>query len=362
MISKTNMPEMAMNIISWNVLHGHTRNPRAMEHDPAGSSSGTAAGIAAGFASCGLGSDTSGSIRLPANACGLVGMRPSLGRWPGEGIVPITRRNDTAGPLGVCVADVALLDAVVMNEAPVQVESANTVLSGLTIAIPDDWIKQAPKPIPAPLLQGLDAAVGALESGGATVLRDSRSFVESVVSLRHALTPEAQSFCHADLQWYLDQHQDRPEHLQTAQQVREKMTKCRTLYEEHPEDPTVVEKLYEKLDADAVAQEAAYVAWLESAGADALLVPSTANELVCNTSWGTDESPSVGKDFLSIAHFCKDLNSIHIPSISLPVPSVKCTQLGCEELPVSVMLLGKPNADRELLSFALALEQVVGGQ
>lgn len=111
-------------------------------------------------------------------------------------------------------------------------------------------------------------------------------------------------------------------------------------------------------------QESAYVAWLDQVGARALLVPVTTCEPVSNKGW-TVETIEQGKmpevPFNAIAWFTKDLNSIHIPSITLPVHSVKCQQAGCESLPVSVMLLGRPNEDRELLAMALALEQAMKG-
>merc|ERR1711920_320696 len=203
-------------------------------------------------------------------------------------------------------------------------------------------------------MEGLEKAVLALESAGSTVVRESRSFVEPVVSRRVALAPpgHVRSFCHADLQWYLDQHKDRPEDIRTAARVHEKMKNSRIFYEA-PDDPSVLSALYETLDADAVAQEAAYVAWLDSVGAKALLVPATTCEPVCNKEWTKDERPKYSPDFGAIAWFTKDLNSMHIPSITLPVHSVKCKQAGCETLPTSVLLLGRPNEDRELLAIAL---------
>jgi indoleacetamide hydrolase len=82
---------------------------------PGGSSSGTGAGIASGVASCGLGSDTGGSTRIPAEACGIAGFRPSFGRYNDEGIIPFWTDRDTIGPMGATVSDIALLDSVIMG-------------------------------------------------------------------------------------------------------------------------------------------------------------------------------------------------------------------------------------------------------
>jgi len=305
-------------------------------------------------------------IRLYSPPCDCLWTRwlpASLSRWPGEGIVPITRKNDTAGPLGVRVADVALLDSVVMSETMMQISSASSVLNGLSIAIPTDWINQAEakgKLVAASYAEGLEKAAAALERAGATVVRDSRDFYQSVVSIRDALAGgHPKSFCHADLQWYLDQHKDRPQTIQTAAQMHEKMVNAKIFYET-PENPLELAALYEKLDTDAVAQEAAYVAWLDMVGARALLVPPTTCEPISNEEWSKEQMPTV--PFSAIAWFTAHLNSIHIPSITLPVRSVRCKQVGCEMLPANVMLLGRPNEDRELLALALALEQALDEQ
>ncbi|MFD2414755.1 amidase [Amycolatopsis pigmentata] len=112
-LGKTTMPDFAM---SW---HGHssrsgiTGNPYDLSRDPGGSSSGTAAAVSAGLAVAGVGSDTGGSIRIPASFCGLVGIRPSVGLVSRHGVAALVREQDTPGPLARSVADVAvLLDAM----------------------------------------------------------------------------------------------------------------------------------------------------------------------------------------------------------------------------------------------------------
>ena len=114
-IAKTNMPELAGSLHGFNPLHGHCWNPYGLGYSPGGSSSGTAASIAAGIVPAGLGSDTMGSLRIPADRCGITGMRPSAGRYSTIGCVPLGR-VDTPGPMGRSVADVALLDAVMVSE------------------------------------------------------------------------------------------------------------------------------------------------------------------------------------------------------------------------------------------------------
>ncbi len=96
--------------------HGATRNPYDQTRSPAGSSTGTAAAIAARMAPAGLGTDTGGSVRNPAAWCGIDGFRPSMGRYSQAGVVPISWTRDTPGPMARSVADLALLDGIISGE------------------------------------------------------------------------------------------------------------------------------------------------------------------------------------------------------------------------------------------------------
>ncbi|MBV9822633.1 MAG: amidase [Actinobacteria bacterium] len=96
----------------WSAVGGQTRNPFDPDRNTSGSSSGSAAAVAAGLAPLAVGTETDGSIVSPAGVCGVVGFKPTLGRIPGAGIVPISSRQDTAGPMARTVADAAALFAV----------------------------------------------------------------------------------------------------------------------------------------------------------------------------------------------------------------------------------------------------------
>jgi len=113
-LGKTNLHELASGITTISSLGGQTRNPYDPTRNPGGSSGGTGAAIAANFAAAGLGTDTCGSIRIPAAYNSLVGLRPTLGLSSRAGVVPLSHSQDVAGPLARTVADVAvLLDATV---------------------------------------------------------------------------------------------------------------------------------------------------------------------------------------------------------------------------------------------------------
>ena len=110
--AKANMHELAFGITNNNAVTGPARNPWDPLMIPGGSSGGTAVAVAARMMPGGLGTDTGGSVRLPAALCGLAGFRPSVGRYSGAGIIPISHTRDTAGPIARTVADLRLLDAV----------------------------------------------------------------------------------------------------------------------------------------------------------------------------------------------------------------------------------------------------------
>jgi Asp-tRNA(Asn)/Glu-tRNA(Gln) amidotransferase A subunit family amidase len=114
---KNTMHELAFGITSNNTAFGAVRNPYNPHVIPGGSSGGTAVAVAARLAPAGIGTDTGGSIRLPAALCGVSGLRPTLRRWAQEGIVPIASTRDTAGPIARSVSDLRILDSVAVGDA-----------------------------------------------------------------------------------------------------------------------------------------------------------------------------------------------------------------------------------------------------
>ncbi len=103
-IGKTNLHEWAFGVTSQNPHYGGVLNPRAPGRVPGGSSGGSAAAVAAGLCDWAIGSDTGGSIRIPASFCGVVGFKPTVGSVETEGAVPLSRTLDTLGPLAPDVA------------------------------------------------------------------------------------------------------------------------------------------------------------------------------------------------------------------------------------------------------------------
>jgi len=108
-MGKTNTHEIALGITGNNPHYGTTRNPWDITRIPGGSSSGSAIAVATGMALGALGTDTGGSIRIPASLCGVVGFKPTFGRVSLRGVFPLSWNLDHVGPLAKCVKDAALL-------------------------------------------------------------------------------------------------------------------------------------------------------------------------------------------------------------------------------------------------------------
>lgn len=114
LLGKTNLSEWANyrsshSTSGWSGRGGQTRNPYVLDRNPSGSSSGSGAAVAASLCAAAVGTETDGSVVSPSSMCGIVGIKPTIGLIPGQGIVPVSHRQDTAGPMARTVADAALL-------------------------------------------------------------------------------------------------------------------------------------------------------------------------------------------------------------------------------------------------------------
>jgi aspartyl-tRNA(Asn)/glutamyl-tRNA(Gln) amidotransferase subunit A len=134
-IGKTNLHEFAFGTTNEDSAFGPARNPHDPSRSPGGSSGGSAASVAAGMALATIGSDTGGSIRIPAAACGLVGLKPTYGEVSVEGVVPLSPTFDHVGPLAQSVADACLVYHALLGD-PAALPPAPMPISGLRLAVP----------------------------------------------------------------------------------------------------------------------------------------------------------------------------------------------------------------------------------
>jgi aspartyl-tRNA(Asn)/glutamyl-tRNA(Gln) amidotransferase subunit A len=116
LVGKTNLHEFAFGTTNEDSAFGPARHPLDPARSPGGSSGGSAASVADGMVYASIGTDTGGSIRIPAAACGIVGLKPSLGEVPTDGVVPLSATMDHVGPLCRTVADAAIVYGVLRGE------------------------------------------------------------------------------------------------------------------------------------------------------------------------------------------------------------------------------------------------------
>ncbi len=200
-IGKCNLHEFAFGTTGEDSAFGPARHPLDPDRSPGGSSSGSAVSVAAGMAWASVGTDTGGSIRIPAAACGVVGLKPTFGEVPCDGVVPLAPSLDHAGPLARCVADVRLVFRALRGTDPALPAAREPVTRRLG----------CPRPF---FLDRLDAEVRATFEQAAERLRDAGWDVrdapvghaeDTPAVCLHLLLPEAAA-AHAH---GLDRHADR---------------------------------------------------------------------------------------------------------------------------------------------------------
>lgn len=178
-IGKTNMDEFAMGSSTETSAFGTTRNPHDTTRVPGGSSGGSAAAVAAGFAPLALGSDTGGSIRQPAALCGVVGMKPTYGTVSRYGLIAFASSLDQIGPFAASVADAALLFDVIGGHDSLDSTSLNRPTPRV-LSVLDDGVDGMRVGVLTEFLDGADPDVVARVRQAADALAAAGARVEEV--------------------------------------------------------------------------------------------------------------------------------------------------------------------------------------
>ncbi|NLI13537.1 Asp-tRNA(Asn)/Glu-tRNA(Gln) amidotransferase subunit GatA [Pelotomaculum propionicicum] len=197
MVGKTNLDEFAMGSSTENSAFFTTRNPWDTSRVPGGSSGGSAAAVAAGEAVCSLGSDTGGSIRLPASFCGVVGMKPTYGAVSRFGLIAYASSLDQIGPFTRDVTDCALMLNIICGHDPLDSTSADfqapdytqfliNDVRGMKIGVPEEYMAEGI----APEVHGLiRKALELLESLGANVEYTTLPHTEYALPTYYLIAP-----------------------------------------------------------------------------------------------------------------------------------------------------------------------------
>jgi len=142
-VGKTNMDEFAFGPTGETSAFGSTQNPKDTDYTPGGSSSGSAAAVAAGAADLALGTDTGGSVRIPASFCGVYGFKPTIGRIPLHGVIELARSLDTVGLLGRDLDSIQQGFTVLsgVDNQSADTKERNHVLEDLQIGVPEQYFE-----------------------------------------------------------------------------------------------------------------------------------------------------------------------------------------------------------------------------
>lgn len=352
-VATTNMHELAFGISGFNPTYQTgpqpgVRNPYDPSRFAAGSSSGTGALVGAGAVTAGLGTDTGGSVRLPAAVNGVSGLRPTLGRYPNEAIVPISRSRDTAGVIAASVADIALLDGIITGESGVE----QVALDGLKLGLP------------APFLDGLDADVQAVWDSVIERLRGAGVVLTALDASRIAELNDAVSFpvvfgeAGPHLRDYLARHAPGISIDDVVAAIASADVKA--VYESivlpaklPTPDGSLVDLpplMREALAVSRPALIAAYQALFAQSGVDALIFPTT--PCVAAPAGPESSAPEVFSAFIR--------NVDPASNAGLPGLSVAAGLGPVTGLPVGIELDGPADSDRRLIAIGMAIETLLG--
>ena len=326
-VGKTNMTEFAYSTLGLNPHYGTPRNPCDPARIPGGSSSGAATAVAYGYSMASIGSDTGGSIRIPAAFCGAVGFKPTQSRIPRGGMFPLSRSLDSIGPIASSVACCAMLDAVMAGEAPSRVPTIPA--DGLRLAIPTQYLTVGLDQVVG---RAYELALGRLSAAGVRLVETTLAGLDAlddIEALGGLIGPEA----YAVHRPYLAQHRERY-------------------------DPRVRSRLEESAHATAADYLAASslrdtaidaLDW-STHGFDAVLAPTVAvapplfDEL--------DTESNYRRVNRVVRRNAAAFNFLDRCALTLP-----CHEPG--ELPVGLMVVGERGQDARLLSVGMALERVL---
>jgi Asp-tRNA(Asn)/Glu-tRNA(Gln) amidotransferase A subunit family amidase len=346
-LGKNTLHELAHGTTCENAAWGPVRNPYDRTRIPGGSSGGTAAAVAARIAPAGVGTDTGGSVRIPAALCGIAGFRPSTHRYPQDGIVPISHTRDTAGFLARTVADLALLDGVVCGGARALGAAS---LAGLKLGVPRGLFYHGLDPALAALtetaLARLTAAGAVLVEADVAGLEGRVGRVAGVISdyefPRDLAAYLAASGSGITLEAVIAELAGADLRQTFAHEVR------------GPRAPSASDYRH-ALEVGRPAIQAAFAAHFAAHAIEAVVFPTTAQP-----ARPIGAGPEIEIGGKRVKAFAADLRNPRpatvagLPALSLPIG------LTAQGLPVALELDGPAGTDRRLLAIGGALEALFG--
>lgn len=342
-LGKLNMTELALGQFGDNAHHGDVQNPWRIGHVSGGSSSGSGAAVAAGLALGALGSDTGGSIRLPAACCGVAGLKPTYGRVSRAGVMPLSWSLDHLGPLAPTVRDVALLLGVIAGHDPRDATSSHRPvpdyvaaldrpLPPLAVGVPENYYFDGVEPEVA---RALDRALSTIEALRVTVQRVRVPDPAILVGCANVLARCESAAIHARVV------KERPQELQETVRSRIEVGFHVSAY-----DYLQAGRLRARLAREFVAEVFDKV--------DVLIAPVIPESAPPYEAAKAGSAAERVRRMGRFSRLTRPWNALGLPALSVP-----CGLSG-DSRPLAFQIVGRPFAESTILRLGGAYEQAAG--
>jgi len=335
-LGKTNMHEFAYGVTSNNPHFGPVRNPWDLGRIAGGSSGGSAAAVAAGLCYGSIGTDTGGSIRIPAALCGVVGLKPTLGRVSVEGVIPLSPRLDCVGPLARTARDAAiLLDAIFVRgkrERPLtSIQKTSMKSRKFRLGVPSEFFFDL---VSEDVRLLFDEAIRSLRGIGAATKEVSIPILKDTEDAGNQIALAEAAYYHQQSGWFPARAEEYGEDVRVRLQMGAKVLATAYL-----QALDLREKFIQQLRLA-----------MEDAGVDALAVPTTpiAAPLIGEETTRIGEKNRPTRALL--LRLNRPANLAGVPAISIPCGF---TPAG---LPVGLQLIGAATDENLLLCIARTYE------
>jgi amidase len=339
-LGKTNVPEMAATYESENPVFGRTNNPHDLGRTPGGSSGGEAAAVSASLSAAGLGSDLTGSIRIPAHFCGIFGLKPTAGAIPGEGHCPQMRGRlkeaAAFGPLARSVEDLALLfEALAGLKAGSTLSEPCEVTPARVAWYVDDGVA----PVSEEIRGAVERAAVALADAGFEVIAERPPSVDRGHNLwLERLSPDVAESVRLVYRT--------PGDLNRAGSV------VRVLLSRSEEARPMTQAERLRIEEEHTRARRALLEWMTQT--PLILAPVGA---CAAFEHGTRKIRVEGLEMSVFRAFsyAQTFNTFNLPAVSIPAGRTR------EGLPLGVQLAGRPFHEKMILRVARVLEEALGG-
>jgi aspartyl-tRNA(Asn)/glutamyl-tRNA(Gln) amidotransferase subunit A len=335
LLGKTNMHEFAYGVTTNNPHYGPGRNPWDTKRIPGGSSGGSAAAVAAGLCFGSIGTDTGGSIRIPAALCGVAGLKPGLGRVDVAGVIPLSVTHDCVGPLARTAADAEVLFQAIVaygndgegRERRRRRGSTARKLAGLRLGIPQEFFFDV---ICGEVEKSFDAAVRFLRGLGAKITEVSIPLLAQTEKAGNRVAWAEASYYHQQSGWFPGRGAEYSEEVRSRLEMGTKILAVEYL-EALDQRRNFISQLRELMEKEAI---------------DALMVPTT-----------PIAAPLIGEETTRVAQgdhptralllrLNRPANLAGLPAISVPCGFTT------GRLPIGLQLIGAQHSEPLLLDIA----------